>query len=123
MKHYIHIKNIIFQYKMNSSYICNCGCSVVFKVVGNMRGCLIQLTPYSFIVEDLIVGDRWSNHIGHLRTWSEFKNKIISKYGNLNNNINNNCPNVWLHLYNQYIRQNVFENLGPQTELHFIYIH
>lgn len=111
---------------MNSSYICNCGCSVVFTVIGNMRGCAIQLNANSLIVEDLIVGDTWSNHIGHLRTWSEFKNKIISKNQNLNNNIdnnNNNRPNVWLHLYNQYIRRNVFENLCPQTELRFIYIH
>jgi len=90
-----------------------------------MRGCLIQLTPYSFIVEDIIVGDRWSNHIGHLRTWGEFKNKIISKNENLHNNINNNNnhPNVWLHLYNQYINRNVFENLHPETGLQFIYIH
>lgn len=111
---------------MNSSYICNCGCSLVFKVVGNMRGCLIQMTPYSFIVEDIIVGDRWSNHIEHLRTWGEFKNKIISKnenlHNNINNNNNNNYPNVWLHLYNQYINRNVFENLHPETGLQFIYI-
>ena len=114
---------------MNSSYICNCGCSVVFTVYGNMRGCLIQLTPDSYIIEDLIVGDRWSNHIGHLRTWSEFKNKIISKNqyyinnDNNNNNNNNNGPNVWIHLYNQYIRRNVFSELYPQTQLHFVYIH
>jgi len=89
-----------------------------------MRGCAIQLTPHSLIVEDLIVGDTWSTHIGHLRTWSEFKNKIISKHQYLNNIDNNNRgPNIWLHLYNQYIRRNVFENLCPQTELRFIYIH
>lgn len=110
---------------MNFSYICNCGCSVVFTVNSNIRGCLIQLTPYSYIVEDLLVGDSWSNHIGDLRIWSDFKNKIISKNQYLNNNIDNNNirgPNVWLHLYNQYIKRNVFPDLSPQTQLKFIYI-
>lgn len=112
---------------MNSSYICNCGCLLVFTVHSNVRGCLIQLTPESYIVEDHIVGDTWSNHIGHLRTWSELKNKIISKTEYLNNNniyTNhiNNAPNAWLHLYNQYIRRNTFSELYPQTQLHFIYI-
>ena len=48
---------------MNSSYICNCGCQVVFTVQSNKRGCLIQLTPDSYIIEDRIVGDKWSNYI------------------------------------------------------------
>ncbi len=109
---------------MNSSYICNCGCHVVFTIQSNMRGCLIQLTPESYIIEDRLVGDKWSNYIGHLRTWSELKNKIISKNQNLiDNNNNNNNPNVWLHLYNQYIRRNVFDELNYQTALEFIYIH
>ena len=116
---------------MNSSYICNCGCLVVFTVHSNMRGCLIQLTPDAYIIEDRLVGDTWINHIGHLRTWSELKNKIISKTqylinnNNYNNNeyIINNAPNVWLHLYNQYIRRNVFAELYPQNELQIVYIH
>lgn len=110
---------------MNSSYICNCGCLLVFTVYSNVRGCLIQLTQDSYIVEDKIVGDNWSNHIGNLTTWCELKNKIISKTEYLNNNIintNNNVPNVWLHLYNQYIRSNVFSELYSQTELYFVYI-
>ena len=110
---------------MNASYICNCGCSVVFTVHSNMRGCIIQLNPDSYIIEDRLVVDNWSNHIGHLRTWSELKNKIISKNQYLNNiidNNNNRGSNLWLHLYNQYIRRNIFENLCPQTQLQFIYI-
>jgi hypothetical protein len=114
---------------MNSSYICNCGCQVVFTVQSNVRGCLIKLTPESYIIEDRIVNDTWTNHIGHLRTWSELKNKIISKAQYLinhnmdnNNNNNNNIPNLWLHLYNQYIRRNIFSDLCPQTELQFVYI-
>ena len=108
---------------MNSSYICNCGCQVVFTVQSNKRGCLIQLTPDSYIIEDRIVGDKWSNYIGHLTTWAELKNKIIFKNQNLINVVNNNISNVWLHLYNQYIRINVFEDLYPQTQLQFVYIH
>ena len=117
---------------MNSSYICNCGCHIVFTIYSNMRGCLIQLTPDSYIIEDRIVGETWTNHIGHLRTWAELKNKIISKNQQLfnnngmndNNGMNgNNIPNVWLHLYNQYIRLNVFGQLNAQTPLQFVYIH
>jgi hypothetical protein len=106
---------------MNSSYICNCGCQVVFTVQSNMRGCLIKLTPDSYIIEDRLVGDTWTNYIGQLRTWSELKNKIISKNQNLINN-NNNGANVWLHLYNQYIQRNIFADLSPQTQLQFVYI-
>lgn len=106
---------------MNSSYICNCGCQVVFTVQSNMRGCLIKLTPESYIIEDRLVGDTWTNYIGQMRTWSELKNKIISKNQNLINN-NNNGANVWLHLYNQYILRNVFADLSPQTQLQFVYI-
>jgi hypothetical protein len=110
---------------MNSSYICNCGCQVVFTVQSNKRGCLIQLTPDSYIIEDRMVGDKWSNYIGNLTTWTELKNKIIFKNQILINNnvVNNNISNVWLHLYNQYIRINVFEDLYPQTQLQFVYIH
>ena len=125
MKHYIHNKIIYSCIKMNSSYICNCGCSVVFTVQSNVRGCLIQLTPDSYIIEDRIVGDKWSNYIGNLTSWAELKNKIIFKNQTLINNnvVNNNISNVWLHLYNQYIRINVFEDLYPQTQLQFVYIH
>ena len=108
---------------MNSSYICNCGCQVVFTVQSNKRGCLIQLTPDSYIIEDRIVGDKWSNYIGNLTTWAELKNKIIFKNQNLINVVNNNISNVWLHLYNQYIRRNVFAELYPQAELQIVYIH
>jgi hypothetical protein len=108
---------------MNSSYICNCGCQVVFTIQSNKRGCLIQLTPDSYIIEDRMVSDKWSNYIGHLTTWAELKNKIIFKNQTLINVVNNNISNVWLHLYNQYIRINVFEDLYPQTQLQFVYIH
>jgi len=72
-----------------------------------------------------MVGDKWSNYIGNLTTWTELKNKIIFKNQILINNnvVNNNISNVWLHLYNQYIRINVFEDLYPQTQLQFVYIH
>jgi hypothetical protein len=70
-----------------------------------------------------MVSDKWSNYIGHLTTWAELKNKIIFKNQILINVDNNNISNVWLHLYNQYIRINVFEDLYPQTQLQFVYIH
>jgi hypothetical protein len=88
-----------------------------------MRGCLIQLTPDSYIIEDRIVCDKWTNYIGDLRTWTELKNKIISKNQNFINNNNNNNSNVWLHLYNQYIRRNVFDQINYQTALQIVYIH
>jgi len=105
---------------MNSSYICNCGCHVIFTIQSNVRGMLIQLTPDCFILEDRLVGeDRWSNYLGHLRTWGELKNKIISK---TESNNQQRLPNVWIHLYNSYIRNNTYENIHHHTPLHFIYL-
>jgi hypothetical protein len=132
--------------------MCNCGCNVVFKVSSNIRGVLIQFHNLSFILEDKLYYDSWENYIGGLRTWGEFKNKIISKIQNMdnnhnpnpnpiarenninnnninnnninNNNINNNNqPNIWLHLYNQYVHNNPYQNIPHDDLLQTIYIY
>ena len=89
-----------------SSYICNCGCELIFKILpGQPRGCLLQLDNLTFILEDRLYNDSWYNYIGHLRTWGEFKNKITNKYHlyidiinaelvRNNNNIDNNNNNI-----------------------------
>lgn len=64
---------------MNSSYICQCGCRLIFQVRSNERGCLIALPqhPIHFILEDRLVGDLWRNYIGNVPTWADFKNTIM----------------------------------------------
>ena len=148
---------------MNSTYMCNCGCNVVFNVRSNIRGVLIQFHNLSFILEDKLYNDSWENYIGGLRTWGEFKNKIISKIQNMynnniidimdnnnnpiprenninpiainnnnliirnnnnNNNNNNNIePNIWLHLYNEYVHNNQYQNIHHNALLQTIYIY
>ena len=132
--------------------MCNCGCNVVFNVRSNIRGVLIQFHNLSFILEDKLYNDSWENYIGGLRTWGEFKNKIINKIQNMdnnnnpiprenninpiardnnnliirynNNNNNNNIePNIWLHLYNEYLHNNQYQNIHHNSLLQTIYIY
>ena len=62
---------------MNALYVCNCGCNVMFKINSNERGLLIHLNPLSYLLQDKLVNDSWSNYIGNIRTWGELKNTII----------------------------------------------
>ena len=120
--------------------MCNCGCNVVFKVSSNIRGALIQIHNLSFILEDKLYNDSWENYFGGLRTWGEFKNKIIGNFQNMdNNNIivrdnnnnnpilrdnnNNFQPNIWLHLYNEYILNDPYQNIPHNNILQTIYIY
>jgi len=113
---------------------------VVFNVNSNIRGALIRFHQLSFILEDRLYNDTWENYFGGLRTWGEFKNKIIGKIQNMdNNNIivrdnnnnpilrdnnnNNFQPNIWLHLYNEYIRNDPYQNIPNNTILQTIYIY
>ena len=121
-------------------YACTCGCGVTFKIISNIRGYLIKLNEHTHLLEDRLINDEWRNYIGHLRTWGELKNKIISKLGSermrdnnmqSNNMQSNNMQsaqgtqdgNVWLHLYNQIIRDNLYEAIGHNQPLNIIYIH
>jgi hypothetical protein len=104
-------------------YTCTCGCGVIFKIISNIRGYLIKLNEHTHL---------WRNYIGHLRTWGELKNKIISKQlMNRERMRDNNMQsvqgmqdgNVWLHLYNQIIRDNLYEAISSNQPLNVIYIH
>ena len=117
--------------------MCYCGCNVVFNVNSNIRGALIRFHELYFILEDKLYNDNWENYIGGLLTWGEFKNKIIGKIQSINNNHpirdnnnhpirdNNNhpIPNVWLHLYNQYIRDDSYQNIHHHALMQTIYIY
>jgi hypothetical protein len=117
--------------------MCYCGCNVVFHVTSNIRGALIRFHELYFILEDKLYNDNWEKYIGGLLTWGEFKNKIIGKTQIMNNNHpirdNNNHPfsnnnnhlvsNVWLHLYNQYIRDDSYQNIPDHTLMQTIYIY
>ena len=104
-------------------YTCTCGCGVIFKIISNIRGYLIKLNEHTHLLEDRLVNDEWRNYIGHLRTWGELKNKIISKLGMRDNNMPQGVGNVWLHLYNQIIRDNLYEAISSNQPLNVIYIH
>jgi hypothetical protein len=106
-------------------YTCTCGCGVIFKIISNIRGYLIKLNEHTHLLEDRLVNDEWRNYIGHLRTWGELKNKIISKMGvgMRDNNMPQGVGNVWLHLYNQIIRDNLYEAISSNQPLNVIYIH
>ena len=112
-------------------YTCTCGCGVMFKIISNIRGYLIKLNEHTHLLEDRLINDEWRNYIGHLRTWGELKNKIISKQmlGRERMRSDNNMQsgmqdgNVWLHLYNQIIRDNLYEAIGHNQPLNIIYIH
>lgn len=115
-------------------YTCTCGCGVMFKIISNIRGYLIKLNENTHLLEDRLVNDEWRNYIGHLRTWGELKNKIISKqlvedrrmrdymHSNGTQSLQSN-GNIWLHLYNQIIHDNLYEAIGPNQPLNIIYIH
>jgi hypothetical protein len=122
--------SVILHNSYYNCYTCTCGCGVTFKIISNIRGYLIKLNEHTHLLEDRLINDEWRNYIGHLRTWGELKNKIISKLGGERMRYNNMQSaqgtqegNVWLHLYNQIIRDNLYEAIGHNQPLNIIYIH
>ena len=128
-----NINNIAINNGYYNCYTCTCGCGVIFKIISNIRGYLIKLNEHTHLLEDRLANDEWRNYIGHLRTWGELKNKIISKQllgaqrmrdnNSIQGNMQEQDGNVWLHLYNQIIRDNLYEAIGHNQQLNIIYIH